>query len=302
MWDTVLQGGVFTATITNRRKNGELYWAEQTITPMREQSGKITHFVSVWKDVTEQRKLQEQEFHLKLAREVQQRFYGDAEPQVSDFDLVGRAFPADQTGGDYFDFIPMLDGCIGIVIGDVVGHGFASALLMAELRAYVRMVAAAELEAASVLQRLCGILYRDLDKAQLITLLMVRLDPRTGLFTYASAGHVPGYLLDSSGAVEGMLDATGIPLGITPDAEYKPSPVMKLAPGKVLALLTDGIAETMSPDGAEFGTERMVALIRDEREASSAQIAESLYRAARDYAKGAPQQDDITCVVCKTKS
>jgi sigma-B regulation protein RsbU (phosphoserine phosphatase) len=268
---------------------------------MREQSGKITHFVSVWKDVTEQRKLQEQEFHLKLAREVQQRFYGDAEPKISNFDLVGRAFPADQTGGDYFDFIPMLDGCIGIVIGDVVGHGFASALRMAELRAYVRMVAATELEAAIVLQRLCGILYREPDKSQLITLLMVRLDPRTGLFTYASAGHVPGYLLDPSGAVEGTLDATGIPIGITPDAEYKPSPVMKLASGKVLALLTDGMTETMSPDGSEFGTERMLALIRDNREMSSAQIAETLYAAARDYAQEAPQQDDITCVVCKTK-
>jgi sigma-B regulation protein RsbU (phosphoserine phosphatase) len=301
LWETVLGGGVFSATITNRRKNGDLYWAEQTITPMREQSGRITHFVSVWKDVTEQRKLQEQEFHLKMAREVQQRFYVKAAPHITDFDLTGRAFPADQTGGDYFDFIPMLDGCIGIAIGDVVGHGYAAALLMAELRAYMRMVAAAELEPANVLNRVGEILYGDLDKAQLITLLMVRLDPRTGMFTYASAGHVPGYLMDASGVVEQTLGATGIPLGIDPHAKYDPSPAMKLAPGKVLTLLTDGIAETMSADEIEFGTDRILELIGENRAKSAVQIADSLYAAAREHAEGRPQQDDITCVVCKAK-
>jgi len=301
LWETVLGGGVFTATIANRRKNGELYWAEQTITPMREQSGRITHFVSVWKDVTEQRKLHEQEFHLKLAREVQQRFYVKAAPHIPGFDLVGRAFPADQTGGDYFDFIPMLDGCLGIAIGDVVGHGYAAALLMAELRAYVRMVAATEMEPTNVLRRVGEIVYGDLDKAQLITLLMVRLDPQTGLFSYANAGHVPGYLLDPSGSVESTLGATGIPLGIDPHPEYQPSAVMKLAPGKVLALLTDGIAETMSADDIGFGTDRTLELIRKNSANNSAQIAESLYEAAREHANGQPQQDDITCVICKSK-
>jgi sigma-B regulation protein RsbU (phosphoserine phosphatase) len=232
---------------------------------------------------------------------VQQRFYVKAAPHIADFDLVGRAFPADQTGGDYFDFIPMLDGCIGIAIGDVVGHGYAAALLMAELRAYMRMVAAAELEPANVLNRVGEILYGDLDKAQLITLLMVRLDPRTGMFTYASAGHVPGYLMDASGVVEQTLGATGIPLGIDPHAKYDPSSAMKLAPGKVLTLLTDGIAETMSADEIEFGTDRILELIGENRAKSAVQIADSLYASAREHAEGRPQQDDITCVVCKAK-
>jgi sigma-B regulation protein RsbU (phosphoserine phosphatase) len=301
LWDTVLAGGVFTATITNRRKNGELYWAEQTITPMREQNGRISHFVSVWKDVTQQRRLQEQEFHLKLAREVQQRFYIEAAPDIANFDLVGRAFPADQTGGDYFDFIPMPDGCIGIAIGDVVGHGFASALLMAELRAYMRMVAATETEPAKVLRRVGEILYRDLDKSQLITLLMVRLDPLTESFSYASAGHVPGYLFDPKGGIESKLEATGIPLGVEPRAEYLQGPVMKLSSGKVLALLTDGITEMMSPEGAEFGIERTVGMIKRNLRERSSRIAERLYDAARNHAREKPQQDDVTCVVCKSK-
>jgi sigma-B regulation protein RsbU (phosphoserine phosphatase) len=172
---------------------------------------------------------------------------------------------------------------------------------MAELRAYTRMIAATEMDVGKVLKRVGEILYKDLDKSQLITLMMVRLDPRTGMFSYASAGHVPGYLFDPSGVVERTLGATGIPLGVEPCVEYRPSAVMKLAPGKVLALLTDGITETMSPDEIEFGTERVLTLLRENRNLDSAQIANSLYQAAHDYARGQPQLDDIACVVCKTK-
>jgi sigma-B regulation protein RsbU (phosphoserine phosphatase) len=301
MWTTILNGGVFTGTLVNRKKCGDLYWSEQTITPMREESGRITRFVSVWKDVTEQRKLQEQEFQLGLAREVQQRFYQACGPVVPGFDLVGRAFPADHTGGDYFDFFPMPGGSVGIAIGDVTGHGFGSALLMAEMRAYTRMVAAAEPDVGKVLQRVGRILYSDLDSSQLITLLLVSLDPRTRSFSYANAGHVPGYLMNASGEVESTLKATGVPLGFDPGATYPSVDSEKLSPGKILTLLTDGITETEAPGGTEYGIERMLKLINEHRDISSAEIAEVLYRDARGFADQRPQQDDITYVVCKAE-
>jgi serine phosphatase RsbU (regulator of sigma subunit) len=122
------------------------------------------------------------------------------------------------------------------------------------------------------------------------------------MFSYANAGHVPGYLLDPSGEIEGVLEATGIPLGIMPNPEYKPSTVMRLEQGKVLAMLTDGIMETMAPDDSEFGVDRTLALIRENRANESAQIAQALFEAARSHARGRPQQDDITCVVCKIRS
>jgi sigma-B regulation protein RsbU (phosphoserine phosphatase) len=101
---------------------------------MRDGSGTISHYVSVGKDVTELRKLQEHEYQLKLARSVQQRFYTMEPPQVEGFDIGGASFPADATGGDYFDFVRLPRGHLGIAVGDVSGHGISSALLMVELR------------------------------------------------------------------------------------------------------------------------------------------------------------------------
>ena len=141
LWTTITAGHPFRATIANRKKNGEVYYAEQTITPMRDSGGTITHYVSVVKDVTETRKLQEQEYQMKLARSVQQRFYKMASPQIRGFDIAGASFPADATGGDYFDFVPLPRGRIGISVGDVCGHGISSALLMVELRASLRAIA-----------------------------------------------------------------------------------------------------------------------------------------------------------------
>ena len=143
LWATILAGNVFRDTIANRRKNGEIFFAEQTITPMWGPMGGITHFVTVIKDVTELRKMQEQQFQMDLARAVQQQFYKMLPPPIKGCDFAGAAFPADATGGDYFDFVPLPDNHLGIAIGDVCGHGIGSALLMAELRAYLRAFAPA---------------------------------------------------------------------------------------------------------------------------------------------------------------
>jgi PAS domain S-box-containing protein len=105
LWATILSGHVFRDTIANRKKNGEIFFAEQTITPIWGATGVITHFVTVIKDVTELRKMQEQQFQMSLARAVQQQFYSMPLPKIEGFAFAGAAFPADATGGDYFDFL-----------------------------------------------------------------------------------------------------------------------------------------------------------------------------------------------------
>ena len=92
LWATILSGKVYRNTITNRKKNGEIFFAEQTITPMRDSTGKITHYVTVIKDVTDLRKLQQQQFQISLARTVQQQFYRTPPPQVKGFDIAGAAY------------------------------------------------------------------------------------------------------------------------------------------------------------------------------------------------------------------
>lgn len=298
LWDQLLAGEPFRGTLVNRKKSGELYWAEQTITPMRDGDQKITHFISVLRDVTDLREQQKQEFHLQLAKEIQQRFYATA-VSLPGFDIAGAAYSADQTGGDYFDFIPQPDGCLFVVIGDVAGHGFGAALLMAETRACLRSCANFVSDIGSLLSRVNRSLAADLARGQYVTLLLARLDPRSRALQYSSAGHVPCYLLRRSGEIGLVMESMGPPLGLFPNCEYSSSQVIPLDCGDTILLLTDGIAEMENRDLKRFGAERALEFIRGRLEDSARALVEGLYEAARTFACGQPQRDDITSVVCK---
>ncbi|HSW39320.1 MAG TPA: SpoIIE family protein phosphatase [Acidobacteriota bacterium] len=299
LWATILSGNVFRDTTVNRRKNGELFYAEQTITPMWGSGGIITHFVTVLKDVTERRKLQEQQFQMELARTVQQQFYEIEPPFIEGYDFAAGAFPADATGGDYFDFVPLSDDFIGIAIGDVCGHGAGSALIMAELRAYVRAFAPTSAGAAELLTLTNNALVEDLKKHQYATLVFCLLNPSTGTITYASAGHTPGFILDANGAVRKTLDSIDIPLGIRPGLLFSGSDPITLQAGDILAFLTDGITDAERPGQELFGVERALDIIRTHCRESARDIVSRLYHAVRDFSKGMPQIDDITMVICK---
>jgi PAS domain S-box-containing protein len=299
LWTTILSGQVFRATITNRKKNGEIFFAEQTITPMRDSTGNITHFVTVIKDVTDLRKLQEQQFQMSLARAVQQQFYRMPPPRIEGFDLAGAAFPADAIGGDYFDFVMLPDNCIGIAIGDVSGHGVSSALLMAELRAYLRAYAQQSSDIGEILTLVNNALASDLEQGRYATLIFCRLHPANGTLVYANAGHTPGFILDSRGTVKRTLDSTDIPLGFLPDHKFGCSDPISLYPDEILALLTDGITDAEKPDQSWFGVEPALECIHACRKESASDIVNKLYQVVRDFADGMPQTDDITAIICK---
>jgi phosphoserine phosphatase RsbU/P len=299
LWATLADGRVFRATIANRKKNGQIYFAEQTITPMRDEDGRISRFVSVVKDVTEQRKLQAQEDQMRLARAVQQRFYGVSMPTVAGFDIAGAAFPADATGGDYFDLLELPTGHLGIAIGDVCGHGIGSALLMAELRASLRAFAARNLKGGRILTWLNRALSADLEESRYATLTFCRLDPRTRSMVYSSAGHVPGFVLNAAGAVKRTLPSIDVPLGLFPDHEFRSSRPMRLEAGDMLVLLTDGIVEAERPDQTPFGAERALDFIRAHRTEPAERIVAGLHGAVRAFSEELPQADDITAVICK---
>jgi phosphoserine phosphatase RsbU/P len=298
MWAQFAQGLPFKGMVINRKKTGELYWAQQTITSMRDKSGHLTHFVSVSQDITELRKKQEQEFQLQLARDVQQRLY-TAPPEVPGFDIGASAHPADETGGDYFDFISMADGSLLIAVADAKGHGFSSALVVALTRAYVRCFAAMQMELDELLAHVNQMLLKDLDHGDFVTLFLARLDTSHRTLSYASAGHVPGLILLSNGEVKCMLDSTGPPLGLFSLSKFSLPQPISLDPGEIAVFLTDGVTESTTPDGHQFGTQRVLDKIRALSHGSASSIADSIYHATRAFVQGDLQDDDITSVVIK---
>lgn len=298
LWETLRAEETFRGTIINRKKSGDLYWTEQTITPVRDRTGRASHFVSVQKDVTELRKQQEQEFDLQVAREVQQCFYAP-EATFPGFDLAGAAFPASTTGGDYFDFIPCSDGSFCMVIGDVSGHGFGAALVMAETRAYVRSYAQVERDLGALLGRVNAALAGDLDGGRFVTLLVVRVDPAKRRIEYAGAGHVPGYLFGASGELRHSFESDGFPLGLFPCAEFHSANPIKLNAGDVIVLLTDGVLESGDLKDCEFGTTRVLNYVKRHLKDSARDLVQGIYTAVRSFSCGEPQHDDIMTVVCK---
>jgi phosphoserine phosphatase RsbU/P len=299
LWGTISSGEVFRGTIINRKKSGRIYWTEQTITPMKSDNGEITHFVSVLKDVTEQRRQLEQEFQIRLAREVQQRYYRETAFPLPGFDIAGAAFPAAETGGDYFDFLRMPDGCLVMAIGDVSGHGFGSSLIMAETRAYIRSFTEVESDVGKILTRVNQALAEDLEDGRHVTLLLGRLDPKNRTFVYASAGHIPAYLMKSSGEVGRILESTGMPLGLFDDASFETSECLSLEPGDMMVFLTDGVTETVSSQDQEFGSERLLSTLKLNRDCNAREIVEKIYSAACSFAGEQAPHDDITTLVCR---
>lgn len=258
------------------------------------------------RDITE-RKLNEETLRqnreqFRVAREIQQRLFPKAPPEIEPFEIAGASFPADSTGGDYYDFFSMQDEGVGIAIGDVSGHGIGPALLMAETRAYIRILSRNRKDLGEILTRANRILAEDVSYERFVTLFLARLDPVTRVLEYASAGHPAGFVFDEVGQVRGRLKRTGIPLGLQPEASYAAGASVQLAAGDLVLLLTDGIEEALAPNGEFFQVDRVLETVRAHRHLPAAQIVASVYEAVRQFARETPQLDDITLVAIKVKS
>jgi len=236
---------------------------------------------------------------IRIARQIQQKLFPTAQLPLPGFDISGSSYPAEATGGDYFDYIPMRDGSLGVVIGDVSGHGFGPALLMAELRAYLRAFVMTHTDLSEVVGLLNSALASDALEDRFATLLLARLEPASRSFTYVSAGHTTGYVLDSAGAARAPLPSTGMPLAIVPETDFPTAPAIALGPGEGVLLLTDGIVEAHSPDEDLFGVERTLETVRNNWDRTARGIIDHLYAAVRAFCGVTTQLDDMTAIVIK---
>ncbi len=298
LWAKILSGEPFSGLIVNRKKSGELYTAQQSISPIRSETGRITHFVSVLKDVTDILKNKERELQMRLAREVQDRFYGPC-VDLPGFDIAGNTVQTQEVGGDYFDFLPLRDGRLGVVAADVTGHGVSAALIMAEARAYLRVLCDQAEGPSEVLGHLNTWLLKDLLPHQFVTLCLVCLDTSGRTLRYVSAGHVPGILIDRAGHVKATLRSLSPPLGIFHGQAFRLSEPIPLERGDVLTLITDGVMERLNPQGLEFGIDGMVRYVAEHRREPAARILEGLDKFLLTFGGNEPFLDDVTTVVVK---
>ena len=234
---------------------------------------------------------------LYLAREIQHRMFPAQAPDLAGFEIAGRCFPADATGGDFFDYIPMADHGIGICLGDVSSHGVGPALVMSLIRAYLRALSRTRTDPGVILSETNDIACDDLEEGRFATVFLCRLEPNSHSLIYAGAGH-ESYLLHVSGEVT-SLESTGLPLGFLKDRPIGTAPAITLAPGELVLLVSDGICESVSADHQIFGLTQTLNVVRANRHLSAAEIVATLCRAAQEFGQHAPQKDDMTVVVIK---
>jgi sigma-B regulation protein RsbU (phosphoserine phosphatase) len=237
------------------------------------------------------------EDELATARRIQQRLFPSAPPTLEGWEVGGACFPAGAASGDFFDYLPMPDGCLGIVCGDVSGHGLGPALIMALTRSYLRSRACEHSDPGEILTKANRLVYADTEEERFVTVVLVRLDPKTRSVVYAGAGH-EAFLVGASGE-NVTLPSTGGPLGIEETASIASGSERIFEPEQILLLLSDGIVETIAPDGEAFGMARVFALVQRLRREPIAAIIQALHQAVCDHAGDAAPADDMTIVLVR---
>jgi sigma-B regulation protein RsbU (phosphoserine phosphatase) len=236
---------------------------------------------------------------LSLAREVQQRLLPPHAPVVAGYDVHGVSLYSDETGGDYFDYLPCSDGRrFDVVVADVSGHGIGPALLMATTRALLHADHERDVDLGGLLGHVNRKLADDVGRGHFVTVFIATLAADSNALEWASAGHDGGLLCRADGSVE-ALSVGDIPLGIDASWAYHEAGRAVLAPGDVVVIATDGVWEAANPAGERFGRERLNRLIASRRTATSAELCQAVIAAVADFRAGRAQHDDLTLLVIR---
>lgn len=246
-----------------------------------------------------ERDLAATEAQLMAAQSIQEHILAHEPPELAGFDIAGAFQPAEFAAGDHYDYFLLKDGSLAFGIGDVSGHGFSSALLMASTHAYIHALATMELPIAKVFDVANENLAKETDDGQFITAIFGRIDPVTRELTYVSAGHPTAYVVDRSGKMKTGLKSTGLPLAVLPDVTYEEGPPVTLAAGDKVLMVTDGVLETESPDGAYFDTQRVFEVLEKAAGLDAQQTVDALFAAVERFHGGKRQDDDVTAVVIR---
>ena len=238
---------------------------------------------------------------IEIAREVQERLFPQMLTPIPGLDYLGACRPAQGVGGDYYDFIALPNGDLGVAIGDVSGKGIAAALLMASLQASLRgqtIMAGADL--AVVMGNVNRLIFDATPINRYATFFYGQYCRDSRLFTYVNAGHNPPIILRREGDETHIirLDAGGSVIGLFRNTPYQQATV-PLEPGDVFIGFTDGVSEAMNPQDEEWGEERLIPMVVECAYKPAGEIIPAIMQAADHFANGAPQHDDMTLVVVK---
>ena len=298
MWLDVQEKGFWVGEIWNKRKDGQVIPQRLTIQRVTDEAGVPIRYVADGQDIRGHQQSAADRMEIDAARQVQESLLPMDVFSSPGLEIAGAVHPCENVSGDCFDIIRMKQHAVGALVADVSGHGLGPALVMARTQAYLRAVAETYDDPGEILTNVNRLLGVSPD-CWFVTVILVCMNLETRSFCCATAGH-RGWLIRGTDDVE-VLESRTVPLGIVKDATMHASPEIILAPGDIIVLPTDGVEETTNAAGRGFGYQPILDIVCARREASASEIAKAVLQAARDFAQGESQHDDMTVVVAKAQ-
>ncbi len=240
-----------------------------------------------------------QDRELAVARQIQLGFLPKRMPSIAGYDIAGLSHPADETGGDTFDFVEIGNDRLVILLGDATGHGIGPALSVTQLRAMLRMATRTGTDIGTALGHINTQLEGDLADNRFITAFLGELDAEAHHIDYHSAGQAPLMHFRAADGACAWLGSTTMPLGFVPKLKPRPAERVALAAGDIFGLMSDGVFERENDEGKQFGEDGVSEFIREHRHLPTTALAEALFEDVRAFGGGAPQADDITIVLVR---
>ena len=234
---------------------------------------------------------------LSIAREIQQSFLPKEKLAIKGYDVYGKNIPSGQVGGDYYDFIRIVDNQVGIAIGDVSGKGIPAALLMASFRASLIAEIRNNYSIRTICQKVNTLLYESMQPGNFVTAVYGVLDAKNHILTFSNCGHNLPFLLKNNDEIVYLREG-GQVMGVTPDVEYEERPIY-IDKGEIVVLYTDGVVEVFNDDDIEYGLDRLIEIIKNNRDKSCYDIQDILYRELIQYASVNHTFDDFTIIILK---
>jgi sigma-B regulation protein RsbU (phosphoserine phosphatase) len=237
------------------------------------------------------------EAQLNVARETQRTFLPKSDPVIPGYDIAGQNVSSGQVGGDYYDFIKIVDSNLGMVVADVSGKGMPAALVMASFRASLIAEIRNNYSIRTIGQKVNALLCESLETGMYVTAVYGVLNLTKHVFTYSNFGHNPPILLRRNGKVE-LLTVGGVVLGVNRQATFEER-AFTLQPGDMIVMYTDGVTEVFDSNGREFGSAGLIEVVKANSPMRSVEIAGAIREAVSKHASPTHVYDDLTVVVIK---
>jgi sigma-B regulation protein RsbU (phosphoserine phosphatase) len=266
----------------------------EVLTLLASQVAIIIEKVELHEQLIEKKRLQGQ---LEVARQVQLELLPPNDPAVAGFDISAYNFPTEEVSGDYYDWVQIYEDQIGIVIADVSGKGVPAAILMAFLRASLRAASHIGYATHISMAKVNYLLWESIERNQFVTAIYGILDGSNRTLSYSNGGHNPPLLIRAGGEIR-FLDQGEQPLGMFQYTRYHENHVV-LEPGDVFVLYTDGATEAQSPQGEEFGRERLVEAVKQSLDKPAREMVASIQMSVLEWTASAGATDDVTFFVIK---